>query len=69
MGGSSTHFSLFLLVVDHPSSDIIECLTKKKSKKHREVLKLLGAELSQLSQVQYVVIIQHLYTLWCHYYM
>ncbi|XP_030579650.1 coiled-coil domain-containing protein 180 isoform X2 [Archocentrus centrarchus] len=39
------------VVVDHPSSDIIERLTKKKSKKHQEALKQLGAELSQLSQV------------------
>ncbi|XP_063346409.1 coiled-coil domain-containing protein 180 [Pelmatolapia mariae] len=39
------------VVVDHPSSDIIERLTEKKSQKHQEALKQLDSELSQLSQV------------------
>ncbi|XP_005940157.2 coiled-coil domain-containing protein 180 [Haplochromis burtoni] len=39
------------VVVDHPSSDIIERLTEKKIQKHQEALKQLDSDLSQLSQV------------------
>ncbi|XP_056231748.1 coiled-coil domain-containing protein 180 isoform X2 [Seriola aureovittata] len=39
------------VVVDHPSSDIIERLTEKKLKKHTEALKQLDTELTELTQV------------------
>ncbi|XP_070690406.1 coiled-coil domain-containing protein 180 [Pempheris klunzingeri] len=39
------------VVVDRPSSDIIERLTEKKSKKHKDALKQLDTELSELTQV------------------
>ncbi|XP_059193958.1 coiled-coil domain-containing protein 180 isoform X2 [Centropristis striata] len=39
------------VVVDRPSSDIIQRLTEKKNKKHKEALKQLGTELTHLSQV------------------
>ncbi|XP_022622288.1 coiled-coil domain-containing protein 180 [Seriola dumerili] len=39
------------VVVDHPSSDIIERLTEKNLKKHTEALKQLDTELTELTQV------------------
>ncbi|XP_062237185.1 coiled-coil domain-containing protein 180 isoform X2 [Platichthys flesus] len=39
------------VVVDSPSSDIIERLTEKRRKKHEVALKQLEAELTQLSQL------------------
>ncbi|XP_051250618.1 coiled-coil domain-containing protein 180 isoform X2 [Dicentrarchus labrax] len=39
------------VVVDRPSSDIIERLMKKKRKKHEEALKLMDTELTELAQV------------------
>lgn len=57
---SQSEASLFILVVDHPSSDIIERLTEKKIQKHQEALKQLDSDLSQLSQVQYIVVTLHL---------
>lgn len=57
---SQSEASLFLLVVDHPNSDIIERLTEKKSQKHQEALKQLDSELSQLSQVQRIAVTLHL---------
>ncbi|XP_029134492.2 coiled-coil domain-containing protein 180 isoform X2 [Labrus bergylta] len=39
------------VVVDRPSSDIIERLTEKKSKKHKETLKQLDMELMKVTQV------------------
>ncbi|XP_044191035.1 coiled-coil domain-containing protein 180 isoform X1 [Thunnus albacares] len=39
------------VVVDRPSSDIIERLTQKKNKKHKEAVKQLDAELTALTQV------------------
>ncbi|KAL7392312.1 hypothetical protein ABVT39_022867 [Epinephelus coioides] len=38
------------VVVDQPSSDIIERLTERKNKKHKEALKQLETELTHLSQ-------------------
>ncbi|XP_049908026.1 coiled-coil domain-containing protein 180 [Epinephelus moara] len=38
------------VVVDQPSSDIIERLTERKNKKHKEALKQLKTELTHLSQ-------------------
>lgn len=57
---SQSEASLFILVVDHPSSDIIERLTEKKIQKHQEALKQLDSDLSQLSQVQCIVVTLHL---------
>ncbi|CAK6980687.1 hypothetical protein L3Q82_023465 [Scomber scombrus] len=39
------------VVVDRPSSDIIERLTQKKNKKHKEAVKQLEADLTSLTQV------------------
>ncbi|XP_069379256.1 coiled-coil domain-containing protein 180 isoform X7 [Paralichthys olivaceus] len=39
------------VVVDSPSSDIIQRLTEKRRKKHEDALKQLETELTQLSQV------------------
>ncbi|XP_039979107.1 coiled-coil domain-containing protein 180 [Xiphias gladius] len=39
------------VVVDRPSSDIIERLTEKKHKKHKEALKQLDTELTEVTQV------------------
>lgn len=47
---------LSLSVVDRPSSDIIERLTEKRSKKHKEALKQLNRELTELTQVEYILL-------------